>query len=168
MSTESTQFPLNLYKANLDLQLRIAGLLQESAKKWLELGKDAIDANVAESTAEAERLLNSRDWRKFASGPGEAFWQQLLLGIGDAEAATKTALEAQTSFVAGLQDALQKWQNEVADVMGGAGASFGPAWSDLLKQWGWQSSGAPAAAPAAKQGANEPAGDKNKGTPRAK
>lgn len=149
MSTE-TGFPLNLYKTNLELQLRIAGLVQESALKWLELGKYAIDDSIADSTAETEQLLQTRDSQTWATLPGEAFWHQLLLGFGDAEAAAKIALEAQTSFVAGLQDAIQTWQKETARIMGGAGAAapFGTVWNDLLKQWGRFQPGAPAPAPA--------------------
>lgn len=132
MSTD-TDLPSNLYRTNLELQLRIAGLVQESALKWLEMGKYTMGDDLAESAAEAEQLLKARDWQTLTTLPGEAFWHQLLLGFGDAEAAAKIALEAQTSFVTGLQDAIRTWQEETVRIVGEAGAAtlFGTFRSDL-------------------------------------
>lgn len=135
--TTVTELPLNLYKTNLELQLRIAGLIQESMQKWMDLGKYIMDDGIAESTDEVEQLLKSRDLRTLSTLPGEAFLHQLLLGFGDAEAAAKTALEAQTSFVTGLQNAMRTWQKDTAQIVSQAGidASSGIVWNDLLKAW---------------------------------
>jgi hypothetical protein len=146
MSTD-TDLPLNLYRTSLQLQLRIAGLVQESALKWLELGKYAMDDDIAESAAEAEQLLKTRDWQTLTTLPGEAFWHQLLLGFGDAEAAARIALDAQTSFVAGLQDAIQTWQKETVRIVGEAGAAT------LSGTWSQFSPGTAATATAAKKSA---------------
>lgn len=150
MSTH-TAFPLELYKANLDLQLRIAGLFQESARKWFELGKCAIDDGIVEAAAETEQLFKTRDWRTLTTLSGEAFLHQLLLGIGDTKGAAGVAMEAQTAFVAGLQDAIQTWRRDAARIVAGIDIPLSPAWTDLLKQWSQYAPSIPATPPAAKK-----------------
>lgn len=156
------ELPLNLYRVNQELQLRIARLFQESTRKWLELGKCVVDDSFIELSTEADQLLKARDWRTLTTLPGEAFWHQVLLGFGDADAAAKISQEAQMTFAAGLHDAIQAWQENVARILGEAGASypFGAFWTDVLKRWSQFPHGASMAAP----GPGKDAGGAARGT----
>lgn len=148
MNTE-TDLVLKLHKTNVDLQLGIVGLVQESARRWLEPVACATDDSLAETAAEAGRLSTLQGWQALAASPGEAFWRPMLLCAGDAESAAKMGLEAQASFFAGLCGAIQTWQEETARLVDESGviASFGKFWNDLLRQWGQFSPAAPTAAP---------------------
>ncbi len=143
-----TELPLDLYNANLELQLRIAALIQESAQKWLELGKQAMDEALAESAGEEEQLLKTRNWQTLATLPGEAFWYQLQQRLGDAQAAARIAVESQAAFMAGVQEAIQTWQMDTTRIVDAAiaGAPLGAAWNDWFKQWNPVAPGASATA----------------------
>ena len=49
MTTET--LPLNLLKANAELQLRLTRLLQESSHQWLDSVKEASSQGIAETSA---------------------------------------------------------------------------------------------------------------------
>ena len=74
MTTET--LPLNLLKANAELQLRLTRLLQESSHQWLDSVKEASSQGIAETSAEIEGVLRSANWQALASLPPEAFWRQ--------------------------------------------------------------------------------------------
>ena len=156
--SNTTQLPLNLYKANLELQTRIAKLIQEGGRQWLELGQRAIEDGIAECDAEVEEVLKAGDWQALATLPAESFWRQVQQRFGDSQAAVQIAVGAQTAFASGLQDAVRTWQKETALAPGDnpLAASFeGSPWADLLKPWQQLLSPSASAAPspAAKQGA---------------
>lgn len=73
MSIEA--LPLNLYKANTELQLRLTRLLQESGHRWLEATQQASSENISETTAEIEGLLRSANWQSLTTLPAESFWR---------------------------------------------------------------------------------------------
>ena len=50
MSNET--IPLNLFKANVELQLRLQRLMQENGQQWLENATRAGSESIAESCAE--------------------------------------------------------------------------------------------------------------------
>jgi post-segregation antitoxin (ccd killing protein) len=133
----NADLPLNLHKANLELQLRLGRLLQENQRKWLELSSRAISEGIAESSAELEQVLKTQDWQALAALPGEAFWRQLQQRMGDSQALTQMAISAQTAFAAGLQEALQAWQKETAQALSGAGdfSNIQGIFNDMLQQW---------------------------------
>ena len=106
MSNANT-LPLDLYKANLELQVRIGKLFQEGGKQWLDYGYRLASDGIAESDAEIAQLLQSEDWQKLATLPAEAFWRQLQQRFGDSQAAAQIAITAQTGFAHGLQEAVQ-------------------------------------------------------------
>ena len=58
MSNET--IPLNLFKANLELQLRLQRLVQENGQQWLENATRAGKDGIAESGAEIENLLKAK------------------------------------------------------------------------------------------------------------
>ena len=62
MSNET--IPLNLFKANLELQLRLQRLVQENGQQWLENATRAGKDGIAESGAEIESLLKACHFQK--------------------------------------------------------------------------------------------------------
>lgn len=131
MSTET--FSLDLYKANVELQLRITRLLQESSHQWLEAVQRASTDNIAETTAEIEGLLRTANWQALVTLPSESFWRLFQKRTGDVQLINQIALKNQASFASGLQQALQAWQKSVGDTVGSLGS--GVPGQDLFKQW---------------------------------
>lgn len=127
--------PLNLFKANLELQLRVAQLLQESGQRWLEAASRSGSESLAESGAEIESFLKPQDWQALSALPNQVFWRQFQQRIEDTQAASEFALGIQTAFTEGVQQAVQDWQKTVTEVFGEAGTVPQP-FQDLLKQWG--------------------------------
>ena len=70
MSMET--LPLDLYKANVELQLRITRLLQEGGHRWLESVQKSNLRSMEQTTAEIEGLLQTGNWQpetpKLATG----------------------------------------------------------------------------------------------------
>ncbi len=114
MSNET--IPLNLFKANLELQLRLQRLMQENGQQWLENATRAGSENIAESGTEIESLLKAQNWQELATLPAQAFWRQFQHQMGGAQALTQVAIKNQTTFTQGLQQAIQD--------------------QDIFKQWG--------------------------------
>ena len=73
MSNET--IPLNLFKANLELQLRLQRLMQENGQQWLENATRAGKDGIAESGTEIESLLKAQNWQELATLPAQAFWR---------------------------------------------------------------------------------------------
>ena len=109
--------PLDLYKANAALQLRLTRLLQENGHRWLHSLQQVSADGVAETSAEIEELLKSANWQTLATLPSESLRRLFQLRANDAGAMRQVALENQAAFVAGLQQALQAWQDEIAAAM---------------------------------------------------
>lgn len=130
--------PFALWKANVDLQARIARVLHESGQAWTELGTRAAGEGAAEFDAQLRRLAQG-DWQAFATLPVEAFWRQFEQRVGDGQAVNQAALKAQEAFVQGLLAALQDWQQQFAQAWPEGEAAFGPdvaeAWRSLAEQW---------------------------------
>ena len=84
MSNET--IPLNLFKANLELQLRLQRLVQENGQQWLENATRAGKDGIAESGAEIESLLKAQNWQELATLPAQAFWRQFQYHVGGAQA----------------------------------------------------------------------------------
>lgn len=137
--SDISRLPLNLYKANLGLQVKLAKLFQESGRQWIDYGQRLVNDGIAESNAEAEEMLATDDWQKLATLPAESFWRQLQQRFGDSQAAAQIAITAQTGFAHGLQEAVQAWQQQTAGVLGEvapAALSGGDSpWANLFKPW---------------------------------
>lgn len=132
--------PMALWKANLDLQLRIGRLLQDSARDWMDLGTRAAGEGAAEFDAEVRRLLHAGDWQALAALPVEAFWRQAEQRVGDGQDLNQRVLRAQEDFVRGLAEALGDWQSRLAAAWPGTAPVAGMpdpggAWTDLLRGW---------------------------------
>lgn len=136
--SDINELPLNLYKANLELQVKIGKLIQEGGQQWLDFVYRLYGDGIAESNAEVEELLRTQDWQKLATLPAEAFWRQLQQRFGDSQAMAQIAVSAQTAFASGLQEAVRTWQKETAQALGGS-ALTAPlnesAWAELFKPW---------------------------------
>ncbi len=131
MTTETLS--LDLYKANVELQLRITRLLQESGHQWLEAVQRASAENIAETTAEIEGLMRAGNWQALVTLPSESFWRLFQKRTGDMQLVNQIALKNQTSFASGLQQALQAWQKSVGETVGNLGNGL-PV-QDFFKQW---------------------------------
>ena len=116
MSNET--IPLNLFKANVELQLRLQRLMQENGQQWLENATRAGSESIAESGAEIESLLKAQNWQELATLPAQAFWRQFQYHVGGAQALTQVAINYQSSFTLGLHQAIQDWQKSVTDGVG--------------------------------------------------
>lgn len=144
MNVES--IPLALYKANIELQLRISRLLQENGHRWLESVQQSNAEGISETTAEIEALLRSANWQALAMLPIDTFWRQFQGRVGDTQQMNQLATENQAAFVAGVQQALESWQKEVAEAMHAGGSP--QQLQDMLEQW---SAAWPSASGAAKK-----------------
>lgn len=134
----TTALVFNLSTTNLALQARLAKLIQESNQQWFEFACRQVSDGIAAGNTEVDDLLKVGDWQKLAALPAEMVLRQLQQHVGDGPTVAETAVDAQTAFVKGLQDALQTWQRETARALGGAAFSnpFGDsAWVELLKPW---------------------------------
>lgn len=139
----SQNLPFELYRTNLELQQRINKLLQDSGQQWLDAGSRMVGDGMSDSRKEVEQLLARQDWQGLAALPVNTFWRQFQQRQGDAETVARLAVEAQTTFSEGLQQALQAWQQDVAGIVADAGkqASAAPteAWQTLagaMERWG--------------------------------
>lgn len=128
--------PLHLLKANLELQLRVNRLLQETGHQWLDIASRASSEAIAESGAEIDDVLKAENWQALAALPAEVFWRQFQQRVGDAQAATQVAVGAQTAFAGGLQQAIQAWQKTAFEAVGGGAANGVVPFNDLFKPWG--------------------------------
>lgn len=132
--------PLSLYKANLDLWLRIGELLEENRNQWTTLMARELQQGAAAGGLDLDAVRRG-DWQTLALLPGQALQRLAAHGVGDLQAAAQTALGNQMTFATGFQQALADWQQATVEALGdSAGADagvepqalFGQAWQDIL------------------------------------
>ena len=137
--------PLALYKANLELVLRLGALLQENRRRWTQLGASNTREAIERTMAETERVLTANDWTSLASMPGEEFWKSLREDTAPLQASVETAVGNQAAFAEGLEQAFEAWRQQSADAIGASGAELpGADFADFLK--GFTAQAKPAAA----------------------
>ncbi|THF61704.1 hypothetical protein [Pseudothauera rhizosphaerae] len=138
--------PLDLFKANLELQLRVSRLLLENGQRWLEAASRSGADSLAESGEEIENLLKTEDWQALATLTPQAFWTQIQQRIEGTQAAFQQRIENtravsevaagnQAAFTEGLQQAAQDWQKTVTEAFEGVGPVPQP-FQNLIEQWG--------------------------------
>lgn len=143
----NNELPIQLYKANAELQLQITRLLQESGHRWLEAMQQLSTGSVEETTARIQSLQQAADWQTLATLPSEVFRRLYQGRVGDAQALAETAAKSQSAFVDGLRQALTTWQASVSETFGAGGdaASFAHLFQPWTQPWS-----APAATPQSK------------------
>lgn len=138
--SNTTELPLSLSKANLELQVKLVKLLQENSQKWLDFGYRLINDGIAESDNTVQNLLKAENWQKLATLPADAFWTQIQQRFGDSQAVFQIVIDAQTTLANGLQDAVQTWQKETLEAYGSAAQATtftDVPWGNLFKQSAW-------------------------------
>lgn len=85
----NSELPIQLYKANAELQLQITRLLQESGHHWLEAMQQLSAGGVLETTSRIQNLQQAADWQALATLPSEVFWRlcQGRMGVSGNRAA---------------------------------------------------------------------------------
>jgi acetoacetyl-CoA reductase len=81
----NNELPIQLYKANAELQLQITRLLQESGHRWLEAMQQLSAGSVEETTARIQSLQQAADWQTLATLPSEVFRRLYQGRVGDAK-----------------------------------------------------------------------------------
>lgn len=126
--------PLSSYKANVELQLRLSRLLQESGHRWLDSVQQSSSESIAETTAQIEGLLRSENWQALATLPAETFWRLFQSRMSDAQTLNQIAVQNQAAFTTGLQQALESWQSAATQTLSTSGSTL--PLQDIFKQWG--------------------------------
>ncbi len=137
--TDINKLPLELYKANLKLQLKLSELLQNSGTQWIESGQRLAQEGSEGFRAELQQLLEAENWQALASQSASSFWRQMQSRFGGNQALAQVAVEAQTSFANELLTAVRAWQQQTAELVGGLMPMMAPldssAWNQLLRPW---------------------------------
>lgn len=120
-----TKTPLALYKANLELVLRLGTLLQENRRRWNQLGASSTSAAIERTLAETERMLTSNDWTSLSAMPGEDFWKSIRDESGPVQGTAQSALSNQAAFAEGLREAFEAWRQQSVDALGDSGLPLG-------------------------------------------
>src|SRR5690606_9692877 len=130
----NSKTPMALYKANLELVLRIGTLLQENRQRWMQAGAAGTSEAVQRTLAETERMLTTNDWNALAKILGADFWNSLATGAAPLQGTVETAVRSQTEFAEGLKQAFAEWQQQSAEALGGQAAHALPwTFSDVLR-----------------------------------
>ena len=133
----NSELPIQLYKANAELQLQITRLLQESGHHWLEAMQQLSAGSMLETTSRIQNLQQAADWQALATLPSEVFWRLCQGRMGDTQAVGQAAVKSQTAFANGLREALTTWQASVAGAFGTSGetASFVQLCQKWIQPW---------------------------------
>ncbi len=110
----NTELPIHLYKANVELQLQITRLLQESSQHWLEALQQLSTGSVLETTSRIQGLQQAADWQSLATLPSAVFGRLCQGRLDDAHAVGRVAAKTQAAFANGLREALTTWQESVS------------------------------------------------------
>jgi len=143
----NSELPIQLYKANAELQLQITRLLQESGHHWFEAMQQLSAGGVLETTSRIQNLQQAADWQALATLPTEVFWRLSQGRMGDTQAVGQAAAKSQAVFADGLRQSLSAWQASVSEVFGASGGTA--SFAQFCQQW-TQPWSAPGAAPQGK------------------
>ena len=143
----NSELPIQLYKANAELQLQITRLLQESGHHWLEAMQQLSAGSMLETTSRIQNLQQAADWQALATLPTEVFWRLSQGRMGDAQAVGQVAAKSQAVFADGLRQSLSAWQESVSEAFGASGDAA--TFTQLCQRWA-QPWTAPSAVPQGK------------------
>lgn len=136
--TSSMQAPLDMYKANLELQADIARMVQEAGCEWLVLGGRLASKRLVRQEALTATLREIDDWQGLAAWSAGLYQDQLQQRFGAGQEVARAALGLQGTFAAGLQGAMHAWQAAAAKALQGGQASAVPAdsaWTAMFAPW---------------------------------
>lgn len=133
----NNELPLQLYKANAELQLQINRLLQESGRHWLDAMQQINTSRVLESGMRIQGLQQAADWQALATLPAELFWRMCQGQVGDGRELGEAAAKTQAAFADGLREALLAWQKSVSEAFGASGdpASAARIYQQWMQPW---------------------------------
>jgi hypothetical protein len=114
-----TKTPMALYKANLELVMRLGTLLHENRQRWMGNSAESASNAVQKSLEQTERLLTANDWTSLATLPGESFWKALQGESIPMRGEIENAVRQQAAFAEGLKQAFEAWQRQCADALQG-------------------------------------------------
>lgn len=134
--------PLELYKNNTELQLRITRMLQEDAHRWLESTQASNTERMKAFNAELEKLSGSDNTHLFTTMPIGLFWAMCQCNINDSHAIHQLLINNQAVFTAEMQKAVENWQNAVNNSIGAGGFTDTALKAFKLLGWGnaWSAS----------------------------
>src|SRR5690554_848896 len=119
--TDASNLPLALYKANLELWLRIGQLLEDNREQWTGVLAQELDQRMAEAGRSAGDAGAAPGWQSsLAMMPGNELWRLAEQQVSDLQALAQTASGNQMTFVNGFQQALEEWQQATAGAFGEA------------------------------------------------
>lgn len=113
------QLPLKLYRANTELQLRAAQLLQDGAREWLA----AVQNLGAAAGADLESQLDGEGPDGVCGLAPRLLWHLLDGRLGAAHCLGEVAFRSQLMFAMGMQQAVLDWQKSVLRALDGGAAS---------------------------------------------
>lgn len=127
--TASTPTPFALYKANLELALRIGQLLNENRKQWARQGLAGVDQAIGRTLDESKRTLAGVDWTRLAGLPVEGAWNTLNWDalkpdVGTLKSSIDEVIAQQSDFASGLQEAVEAWQRQCGEAVREAGLAL--------------------------------------------
>ncbi|MEO8012024.1 MAG: phasin family protein, partial [Dokdonella sp.] len=96
------KIPMSMYKANLELVMRLGALLHESRQRWTRFGLGGADSAIEKTLNETGRMLTTNDWQSLAALPGATFWKALQGDAGPMQGAIDTAMTSQAAFIEGV------------------------------------------------------------------
>jgi len=106
--------PLSLCKANSELMLRILNLSQDYRHRGLEVACRYHEDIIVKTRAELARVSQQTAPEMSFSLPAEIFMQLTGASMSGVLAAGTPLIAAQTTFIQGVQEAVQDWQTAVA------------------------------------------------------
>lgn len=139
----NNELPINLYKANAQLQLQVTRLLQESGHQWLEAMQQLSADGVLETTSRIQGLQQAGDWQALATLPSDVFRRLCQGRMDNAQAVGQVAAKSQAAFTTGLRQALAAWQESISEAFGSNTET--PSFTQLYQQWAqpWTTPAAP-------------------------
>ncbi len=118
MSTPSV--PKALYQANIDLALRIAALLQEHGQQWFDLFADEAGMRLGQGLAGVDRFRRDFSLDALTALPADLAGHFGALDAERWQSLLAKAIDHQSRFSAGVQAALENWQEACSQLLGEA------------------------------------------------
>jgi hypothetical protein len=129
----NSELPIQLYKANAELQLQITRLLQESGHHWLEAMQQLSAGGVLETTSRIQNLQQAADWQALATLPIRGVLAPVPGPYGRCPSGRPGCCQEPGGIRRWPARGADAWQASVSEAFGASGdtASF----AQLCQQW---------------------------------